>query len=188
MNPSLREKLWASELTPMMSCCTSGVFYGDVGSQPLLPSLMWPFCLFAQCEGIVHLVFNIFLTEKIVSYVSMDSVCPRQEVSSGSSCVTILNCLLTDILSIIFGWINSQDWLTNSIYQIIEKVMIRWSFLSMVYFFFLEKQVFKKWKNHLKIEAAYLLSAHNMASCEHCEKNGHLNSIFQSPHTSYKHL
>lgn len=45
------------------------------------------------CGRAVQLVLKFF-PEGIVSYVAEDLLCLWEEVSSGSSCATILNCLL----------------------------------------------------------------------------------------------
>lgn len=51
----------------------AGDVHGKIVSQPLLSILMWV-CLFAQRVGATQLVFE-FLSEDIVLYVAVDSVC-----------------------------------------------------------------------------------------------------------------
>lgn len=39
----LRDKLWVLSSLPTVGCCAGGKVYGQVVSQPLLPTLMWAF-------------------------------------------------------------------------------------------------------------------------------------------------
>ena len=55
--------------------------------------------LSAWCEGVTLPAFR-FLPEKIVAYVAVHLVCPLEEVTSGSSYVTALNCKLRKVLKI----------------------------------------------------------------------------------------
>ena len=62
-------------------------------SQPLWPTSMWPFFSFSTHVGVAQLVFRPF-SEEIVACVAVDSVCPWEEVSSGSWWIAILSHLL----------------------------------------------------------------------------------------------
>lgn len=66
-------------------------------SLPHLPNLMWPFYPFWR-DLFRWLVFSSFLVE-VFSYVAVDLVCPREEVSSGSSYATILDDFLKIFIS-----------------------------------------------------------------------------------------
>lgn len=59
-------------------------------SKLLLPTLTWVFVLFTQCIGIAQVVFGYF-SEETVSYIAIGLVCLRENVSSGSSYISILN-------------------------------------------------------------------------------------------------
>lgn len=48
------------------------------------------FLSFAQCAGVAHLVWG-FYSEELVPYVAVNSVCPGEEVSSGSAYVALWN-------------------------------------------------------------------------------------------------
>ena len=63
---------------------------GETMSQPLLPTLVWPFC-HLPCEGAVPLVFRS-LSEEMVPYVAAALAGQWEELSPGSSCVGILDC------------------------------------------------------------------------------------------------
>lgn len=66
--------------------CSGGGVFGNAASLALLPISVWPFHCF---EGAVHLVFTSF-SEEIFLSVATESVCPLEEMSSGSS-ATILD-------------------------------------------------------------------------------------------------
>lgn len=86
-NPSLlREKLWV--LVLWLCVTTPGGGRDCVSASPSLfdvVSLSLPWC-----AGFAQLVFRGFFQRKFAPYVAVDSVCPWEEVSSGSSYVTIL--------------------------------------------------------------------------------------------------
>ena len=83
----LREKLWVlSSLLIVGHCARDGVY--GVPASPTCFNVV--FSLFARCVVVIQPAFRFF-KEEIVPYVAVDSVCPWEEVSSGSSYVTILN-------------------------------------------------------------------------------------------------
>ena len=103
----LREKLGVvSFLLTVGHRSRDGVF-SKILSQPLLPVLMWGF-LVAHCVGVSQLVLW-FLSEEIVLYVAVYSVCLWEEVSSGSSYFTMLNHnFYCGVLMVIFCFFHSS--------------------------------------------------------------------------------
>lgn len=86
----LTPPLYISVIPPdsAVGCCARGGIFDKTVSLFLLPVLMW------LCGGgSVQLVFRIFFPEGIVSYVSIDLLCPWERLSPGSSCAAILNYL-----------------------------------------------------------------------------------------------
>lgn len=89
--PNVRQKPLTEEFhceTPPSGCYTGDGSFGKISASPT--HLNDPFIL---CCGAVQLVL-MFFSEGIVSHVAIDLLCLWEEVSSGSSCATIWNCLL----------------------------------------------------------------------------------------------
>lgn len=84
------ETLFYKEKLQVLSCHhAGGEVYGKTVSQPLLPSAMW----FSSHLPRVSFSLNqpLGFYKKTVPHVAIDSVCPGEDVSSGSLYITILS-------------------------------------------------------------------------------------------------
>lgn len=91
-NPLLiREKLEVVSFLQIVGHCTRAGVYGKIVSQPLLPTLTWVFSLiFPVCKS-SSASFGGFYFREIFLCLAVDSACPWEEVTTGSSYVAILN-------------------------------------------------------------------------------------------------
>lgn len=88
----LHKKLWVLNSLLITGYPTRG--YGEIVSQPFLPTLKQIFFfLLAQCVRVTQLVFGCLL-EEIIPYIALDLACPWEEVSLRSSYITVFNCPL----------------------------------------------------------------------------------------------
>lgn len=69
--------------------------YGSIVSQPLLPGSTWAFSPPPTCRSHVASFFFVcfFFPDKVVPYVTVDSVCSWKGMGSVSFCVAILNVI-----------------------------------------------------------------------------------------------
>ena len=86
----LQREAWVFNSLLNVNHCARGEVYGEIVSYPFLPTLMW-FSFFSsiQCVGSAQLILGV-LSWKNHS-VCYRSVCPGEEVSSGSFYIAHLN-------------------------------------------------------------------------------------------------
>lgn len=91
--PNVRNKPFAPLLPDGGSLLGGGVYDEIVSGTFLLASLCFPSCL-PNLKGLLCQFFK----EKIVPFIAVDSICPWEEVNSGSSYVAIFLMLPNRIL------------------------------------------------------------------------------------------
>lgn len=85
--------------------------YGSIVSQPLLPGSTWAFSPPPTCRShVASFCFCFCFPDKVVPYVTVDSVCSWKGMGSGPFCVAILNVIYQYLFECDICFMLSTEW------------------------------------------------------------------------------